>query len=134
MEQAESKRPQAKSWRATAEKQPQSSLILVLRTFHQILTTLLSLALCTLIPLKPDPTRTFVVLGVQSRLSDPKSNPIANARPCCAPPVGACLAKVIALHSQVITEYCRWVGAPSKVRGLLIRKAKRNGDDLGFLW
>eukprot|EP00904_Undaria_pinnatifida_P007536 jgi/Undpi1/3912/HiC_scaffold_16.g07280.m1 len=42
--------------------------------------------------------------------------------------------KVIALHSQVITEYCRWVGAPSKVRGLLIRKAKRNGDDLGFLW
>ncbi|CAM9768381.1 unnamed protein product [Hapterophycus canaliculatus] len=42
--------------------------------------------------------------------------------------------KSIALHSQVITEYCRWVGAPSKVRGLLIRKAKANGDDLGFLW
>eukprot|EP00752_Nemacystus_decipiens_P012236 g10845.t1 len=42
--------------------------------------------------------------------------------------------KAIALHSQVITEYCRWVGAPQKVRGLLIRKAKKNGDDLGFLW
>lgn len=40
----------------------------------------------------------------------------------------------IALHSQVITEYCKWVGASSKLRGLLIRKAKRNGDDLGFLW
>lgn len=42
--------------------------------------------------------------------------------------------QAIALHSQVITEYCRWVGAPQKVRGLLIRKAKKNGDDLGFLW
>lgn len=43
-------------------------------------------------------------------------------------------AQTIALHSQVITEYCKWVGASSKLRGLLIRKAKRNGDDLGFLW
>eukprot|EP00903_Cladosiphon_okamuranus_P013340 g12433.t1 len=42
--------------------------------------------------------------------------------------------KVIALHSQVIKEYCGWVGAPPKVKGLLIRKAKMNGDDLGFLW
>lgn len=42
--------------------------------------------------------------------------------------------KAIALHSQVITEYCKWVGAPGKLRGLLIRKAKKNGDDLGFLW
>ncbi|CAB1106742.1 unnamed protein product [Ectocarpus sp. CCAP 1310/34] len=42
--------------------------------------------------------------------------------------------KGIALHSQVIQEYCRWVGAPPKVRGMLIRKAKGNGDDLGFLF
>ena len=42
--------------------------------------------------------------------------------------------KVIALHSQIITEYCEWVGAPSRVRGLLIKKAKQNGDTLGFLW
>ncbi|CAM9301043.1 unnamed protein product [Choristocarpus tenellus] len=42
--------------------------------------------------------------------------------------------KAIALHSQVITEYCKWVGASQKMRGLLIRKAKKNGDTLGFLW
>ncbi|CAM9199948.1 unnamed protein product [Chrysoparadoxa australica] len=42
--------------------------------------------------------------------------------------------KAISLHSQVITEYCKWVGAGSKMRGLLIKKAKTNGDTLGFLW
>lgn len=42
--------------------------------------------------------------------------------------------KAIALHSQVITEYCLWVGASTKMRGLLIKKAKGNGDMLGFLW
>lgn len=35
--------------------------------------------------------------------------------------------------SQAITEFCVYVGAPSKTRGLLIRKAKTNGDKLGFL-
>lgn len=62
-----------------------------------------------------------------------------NEKKNTAPPIPRALVRgispqAIALHSQVITEYCRWVGAPSKVRGLLIRKAKRNGDDLGFLW
>ncbi|CAM9425201.1 unnamed protein product [Phaeothamnion confervicola] len=42
--------------------------------------------------------------------------------------------KAIALHSQAITEYCNWVGASSSMRGQLIKKAKNNGDTLGFLW
>ncbi|KAG5191247.1 proton gradient regulation [Tribonema minus] len=42
--------------------------------------------------------------------------------------------KAIALHSQTITSFCDWVGADSKMRGLLIKKAKTTGDELGFLW
>ncbi|KAJ8599120.1 hypothetical protein CTAYLR_006362 [Chrysophaeum taylorii] len=41
--------------------------------------------------------------------------------------------KGISLHSQAITEFCLFVGATPKTRGLLIKKAKTNGDTLGFL-
>ena len=34
---------------------------------------------------------------------------------------------------QAITEWCVYVGAPTKTRGMLIKKAKNNGDRLGFL-
>ena len=41
--------------------------------------------------------------------------------------------KGISYHSQAITEFCKFVGAPIKMKGNLIRKAKTNGDILGFL-
>jgi len=40
----------------------------------------------------------------------------------------------ITLHSQAITEFCVYVGASSKLRGGLIKKAKTTGDELGFLY
>ncbi|XP_039136656.1 protein PROTON GRADIENT REGULATION 5, chloroplastic-like [Dioscorea cayenensis subsp. rotundata] len=41
--------------------------------------------------------------------------------------------KAIALHSQVITEFCKSIGADNKQRQGLIRLAKKNGERLGFL-
>ncbi|MCD7455400.1 Protein PROTON GRADIENT REGULATION 5, chloroplastic [Datura stramonium] len=41
--------------------------------------------------------------------------------------------KAIALHSQVITEFCKSIGADQKQRQGLIRLAKKNGEKLGFL-
>ncbi|GFP92965.1 protein proton gradient regulation 5 chloroplastic [Phtheirospermum japonicum] len=41
--------------------------------------------------------------------------------------------KAIALHSQVITEFCKSIGADSKQRQGLIQLAKKNGEWLGFL-
>uniref|UniRef100_A0A0F7CYU0 Proton gradient regulation 5 n=1 Tax=Francoa sonchifolia TaxID=23250 RepID=A0A0F7CYU0_9ROSI len=41
--------------------------------------------------------------------------------------------KAIALHSQVITEFCKAIGADAKQRQGLIRLAKKNGEKLGFL-
>ncbi|KAK3022508.1 hypothetical protein RJ639_046785 [Escallonia herrerae] len=41
--------------------------------------------------------------------------------------------KAIALHSQVITEFCKAIGADGKQRQGLIRLAKKNGERLGFL-
>ncbi|XP_073282666.1 protein PROTON GRADIENT REGULATION 5, chloroplastic-like [Primulina huaijiensis] len=41
--------------------------------------------------------------------------------------------KAIALHSQVITEFCKSIGADPKQRQALIRIAKKNGERLGFL-
>ncbi|RAL38348.1 unnamed protein product [Cuscuta campestris] len=41
--------------------------------------------------------------------------------------------KAIALHSQVITEFCKSIGADPKQRQGLIRLAKKNGERLGFL-
>ncbi|KAH6778076.1 proton gradient regulation 5 [Perilla frutescens var. hirtella] len=41
--------------------------------------------------------------------------------------------KAIALHSQVITEFCKSIGADNKQRQGLIRLAKKNGEWLGFL-
>ena len=41
--------------------------------------------------------------------------------------------KSISLHSQVITEFCKYVGAEQKMRQGLIRVAKKNGEKLGFL-
>ncbi|XP_022138463.1 protein PROTON GRADIENT REGULATION 5, chloroplastic-like [Momordica charantia] len=41
--------------------------------------------------------------------------------------------KAIAVHSQVITEFCKSIGADGKQRQGLIRLAKKNGEKLGFL-
>ena len=41
--------------------------------------------------------------------------------------------KGIAIHSQVITEFCEDYGVPRSMRGALIKKAKITGGDLGFL-
>jgi hypothetical protein len=41
--------------------------------------------------------------------------------------------KAIALHSQVITNFCNSIGINSKERQNLIRLAKNNGKKLGFL-
>ncbi|XP_074581698.1 protein PROTON GRADIENT REGULATION 5, chloroplastic [Curcuma longa] len=41
--------------------------------------------------------------------------------------------KAIALHSQVINEFCKTIGADNKQRQGLIRLAKKNGEKLGFL-
>jgi len=40
--------------------------------------------------------------------------------------------KAISLHSQKITEFSEWIGA-YHLRTKLIKKAKTNGDVLGFL-
>ena len=40
--------------------------------------------------------------------------------------------KAISLHSQYIGDFCSWVGA-YPLRTKLIKKAKVNGDTLGFL-
>jgi hypothetical protein len=40
--------------------------------------------------------------------------------------------KAISLHSQYIGEFCEWAGA-YHLRTRLIKKAKTNGDTLGFL-
>jgi hypothetical protein len=40
--------------------------------------------------------------------------------------------KAISLHSQYIGDFCEWVGA-YHLRTKLIKKAKTNGDTLGFL-
>jgi hypothetical protein len=40
--------------------------------------------------------------------------------------------KAISLHSQYIGEFCEWIGA-YHLRTQLIKKAKTNGDTLGFL-
>jgi hypothetical protein len=41
--------------------------------------------------------------------------------------------KAIALHSQVIKDFCKSIGAPNKTQQGLIRLAKKNGEWLGFL-
>ena len=40
--------------------------------------------------------------------------------------------QAISLHSQYIGEFCQWAGA-YHLRTRLIKKAKTNGDTLGFL-
>ena len=40
--------------------------------------------------------------------------------------------KAISLHSQYIGEFCEWIGG-YHLRTRLIKKAKQNGDILGFL-
>lgn len=40
--------------------------------------------------------------------------------------------KAISLHSQYIGDFCQWVGA-YHLRTKLVKKAKTNGDILGFL-
>lgn len=40
--------------------------------------------------------------------------------------------KAISLHSQYIGDFCEWIGA-YHLRTQLIKKAKTNGDILGFL-
>jgi hypothetical protein len=41
--------------------------------------------------------------------------------------------KAISTHSQVINEFCKYVGADQKQRQGLIRLAKTNGKKLGFI-
>lgn len=41
--------------------------------------------------------------------------------------------KAIAVHSQVIGDFCKFVGANQKIRQGLIRVAKSNGHKLGFI-
>ena len=41
--------------------------------------------------------------------------------------------KGIALHSQAITNFCKFAGVEGKMRQNLIRMAKANGGKLGFL-
>lgn len=41
--------------------------------------------------------------------------------------------KAIQLHSQVIGEFCKEIGADSSIKQDLIRMAKDNGGKLGFL-
>lgn len=41
--------------------------------------------------------------------------------------------KAIAIHSQVIGDFCKYIGANQKIRQGLIRVAKSNGHKLGFL-
>ncbi|XP_031502805.1 protein PROTON GRADIENT REGULATION 5, chloroplastic-like [Nymphaea colorata] len=41
--------------------------------------------------------------------------------------------KAIALHSRIITEFCKSIGADSKQRQGLIQLAKKNGERLGML-
>ncbi|KAL3506183.1 hypothetical protein ACH5RR_031565 [Cinchona calisaya] len=41
--------------------------------------------------------------------------------------------KAISVHSQVINEFCKTIGADNKQRQGLIRLAKKNGEKLGFL-
>lgn len=41
--------------------------------------------------------------------------------------------KAISTHSQVINEFCKYVGAEQKMRQGLIRLAKTNGKKLGFI-
>ncbi|XP_059653123.1 protein PROTON GRADIENT REGULATION 5, chloroplastic-like [Cornus florida] len=41
--------------------------------------------------------------------------------------------KAIALHSQVITKFCKSIGTDVKQRQGLIQLAKKNGERLGFL-
>jgi len=40
--------------------------------------------------------------------------------------------KAISIHSSTIGDFCKWVGA-AHMRVQLIKKAKVNGDILGFL-
>lgn len=41
--------------------------------------------------------------------------------------------KAISLHSQVIKDFCKQIGADTKQVQGLIRLAKKNGEKLGFL-
>lgn len=41
--------------------------------------------------------------------------------------------KVISIHSQVIGNFCNYIGASQKMKQGLIRVAKTNGSKLGFL-
>lgn len=58
------------------------------------------------------------VYGAKIALGEPKLNKIRG--------------KAISLHSQAIGQFCTWSGA-YHIRTKLIKKAKLNGDILGFL-
>ncbi len=63
-----------------------------------------------------------------------KSN-IDSEHICCAignDKLNKIRGKAISLHSQYIGEFCTWAGA-YHLRTRLIKKAKLNGDILGFL-
>jgi len=41
--------------------------------------------------------------------------------------------KLISIHSQIIGDFCKYIGANQKIRQGLIRVAKANGAKLGLL-
>ncbi|WP_035992119.1 hypothetical protein [Leptolyngbya sp. KIOST-1] len=60
-----------------------------------------------------------IVLLIRNVLGTPKFNKLRG--------------QAIALHSKTITNFCNRFGVSSKERQALIRKAKANGQWLGFL-
>lgn len=41
--------------------------------------------------------------------------------------------KAISIHSEIIGDFCKYIGADNKVRQGLIRIAKKNGSKLGLI-
>lgn len=60
-----------------------------------------------------------IVLVVRKIMGTPKFNKLRG--------------QAIALHSKTITNFCNRLGISSKERQSLIRKARDNGQKLGFL-
>ncbi len=60
-----------------------------------------------------------IVLLVRNIMGTPKFNKLRG--------------QAIALHCKTITNFCNRLGIDSKERQSLIRKAKANGQKLGFL-
>mmetsp|Transcript_10303 Transcript_10303/g.41688 ORF Transcript_10303/g.41688 Transcript_10303/m.41688 type:complete len:113 (+) Transcript_10303:71-409(+) len=82
---------------------------------------------------RPAPARTAVYMGKQAKFGVFSPAVYAGRLVLGDKRLEKTRGKAISLHSQAITEFCLFVGATPKMRGLLIKKAKTNGDTLGFL-